>query len=554
MSLSTRFIFVTGGVCSSLGKGVACASIGCLLQARGYKITLQKLDPYINVDPGTMSPYQHGEVYVTDDGAETDLDLGYYERFTSAVITRKSSVSTGQIYDAVIKRERRGGYLGKTVQLIPHITDEIKRRIFELAEDVQPDFQICEIGGTVGDIEGFPFLEAIRQIGWESGLSKVLFAHLTLIPNISVAGELKTKPTQHSVNKLREIGIQPNILLCRTPVGLNREVKEKIALFCNIPPKGVVSARDISSTIYEIPLAYRDEGLDDLVVEHFGITNGGPDMRDWKKIVSAISNPKRGPVTIAVVGKYIKLQDAYRSIYEALIHGGIHNKARVITRRIHAEELEKKGAEELLKGVDGILVPWGFGKRGIQGKINAITYARERKIPFFGVCLGMQCSVVEFARNVLGKEEASSTEFDADTPDPVISLMDEQRQIVDKGGTMRLGAYPCILVSGTNARAAYGKEEISERHRHRWEFNYDYREMVEQVGMTISGTSPDGKLAEIVELKDHPWFLGCQFHPELKSRPRDPHPLFRAFIKASLKYSEKKAQETKDPVRDTVSA
>ncbi len=540
MTLPTRFIFVTGGVCSSLGKGVACASIGCLLEARGYNIALQKLDPYINVDPGTMSPYQHGEVYVTDDGAETDLDLGYYERFTSSIITRKSSVSTGQIYDSVIKRERRGGYLGKTVQLIPHITDEIKRRIFEVAEELRPDFQICEIGGTVGDIEGFPFLEAIRQIGWEHGALKVLFAHLTLIPNISVAGELKTKPTQHSVNKLREIGIQPNILLCRTPVGLSREVKEKIALFCNIPPQNVVSARDISSTIYEIPLAYRDEGLDDLVVQYFGIKNGDPDMRDWKKIVTTISNPKKGPIKIAVVGKYIKLQDAYRSIYDALIHGGIHNKAKVETIRVHAEEIEKKGAESVLKDVDGVLVPWGFGKRGYQGKVNAIHYARENNIPFFGICLGMQCSVVEFARDVLGKNEASSTEFEPDTTDPVISLMDEQRKIVDKGGTMRLGAYPCVLKRGTKARAAYGKDEISERHRHRWEFNYDYRETIEGAGMLVSGTSPDGRLVEIVELKDHPWFVGCQFHPELKSRPRNPHPLFRAFIKAALKYNEER--------------
>jgi CTP synthase len=545
VNVPTRFIFITGGVCSSLGKGVACASIGCLLEARGYKIALQKLDPYINVDPGTMSPYQHGEVYVTDDGAETDLDLGYYERFTSAVITRKSSVSTGQIYDAVIKRERKGGYLGKTVQLVPHITDEIKHRIFELAEEFQPDFQICEIGGTVGDIEGYPFLEAIRQIGWEFGPAKVLFGHLTLIPNLSVAGELKTKPTQHSVNKLREIGIQPSVLLCRTPVPLNREMKEKIALFCNISPQNVVSARDISTTIYEIPLAYREEGLDDLVVQHFGIKNGEPDMKEWKKIVSSISSPKKGPIRIAVVGKYIKLQDAYRSIYDALIHGGIHNKTKVETCRVHAEEIEKKGADTLLKGMDGILVPWGFGKRGYQGKVKAITYARENKIPFLGICLGMQCSVVEFARSVLGITEASSTEFEPDTADPIISLMDEQRKIVDKGGTMRLGAYPCVLKRSTKARAAYGADEISERHRHRWEFNYDYRERVEQAGMTVSGTSPDGRLVEIVELEDHPWFLGCQFHPELKSRPRDPHPLFRDFIKAALKYNDEINKMTK---------
>jgi len=538
---NTKFIFITGGVCSSLGKGIACASIGCLLEARGYSVALQKLDPYINVDPGTMSPYQHGEVYVTEDGAETDLDLGYYERFTSSVITRKNSISTGQIYDAVIKKERRGGYLGKTVQLVPHITDEIKFRINEVAEETKPDFQICEIGGTVGDIEGYPFLEAIRQIGWELGPQRVLYIHLTLIPLISAAGEYKTKPTQHSVNKLREIGIQPGILLCRTSIALTREMKEKIALFCNIPANAVVSARDIKSTIYEIPLVYREEGLDDLVVSHFGLNGGEPDMKEWKKIVSAITSPRNGPVTIAVVGKYIKLQDAYRSIYDALIHGGISNKAGVEIRRIHAEEIEKKDPGELLQDVDGILVPWGFGKRGTLGKMMTIQYAREKKIPFFGICLGMQCSVVEFARNVLGLSEASSTEFEPDTPDPVISLMDEQRKIVDKGGTMRLGAYPCVLLKGTKARAAYGKDDATERHRHRWEFNNDYRERFEKEGFIIGGVSPDGHLVEIVELKDHPWFVGCQFHPELKSRPRDPHPLFRAFIKAALDYKEAKS-------------
>jgi len=518
---------------------VACASIGCLLEARGYSVILQKLDPYINVDPGTMSPYQHGEVYVTEDGAETDLDLGYYERFTHAAITRKCSVSTGQIYDAVIKRERKGGYLGKTVQLIPHITDEIKRRVAEVSEDGGADFQICEIGGTVGDIEGYPFLEAIRQIGWELGPQRVLFIHLTLVPLITVAGEVKTKPTQHSVNKLREIGIQPSILLCRTSVPLNREMKEKIALFCNIPPQAVVSARDIQTTIYEIPLAYREEGLDELVVKHFGLNGGEPDLREWKKIVTTIKNPPRGPVKIGVVGKYIRLQDAYRSLYDAIIHGGLANKAGVEICPIHAEEVEKKGPREMLAGMDGVLVPWGFGKRGIEGKIATIQYTREHRIPFFGVCLGMQCGVVEFARNILGLKEASSTEFDPDTPDPVISLMDEQRKIVDKGGTMRLGAYPCILKKGTKAREAYGTDEVYERHRHRWEFNNQYLEAFEQQGFIVSGTSPGGHLVEIVELKDHPWFLGCQFHPELKSRPRAPHPLFKAFIRAALEYHER---------------
>lgn len=531
----TRYIFVTGGVCSSLGKGIACASIGCLLEARGYSVALQKFDPYINVDPGTMSPYQHGEVYVTDDGAETDLDLGYYERFTRTTISRKCSVSTGQIYDSVIKRERRGGYLGKTVQLVPHITDEIKERVFALSEESAPDFQICEIGGTVGDIEGFPFLEAIRQIGWELGPSRVLFVHLTLAPTITVAGEVKTKPTQHSVNKLREIGIQPSILLCRIANPLNREMKEKIALFCNIPANAVISARDIKTTIYEIPLVYREEGLDRLVLEHFGLNGGEPDMREWKKIVSVIKNPRHGPINIAVVGKYIRLQDAYRSVYDALIHGGVANNAEVHIMPIHAEDVEKKGAESLLKDADGILVPWGFGKRGVQGKIQAIHYARRNQIPFFGICLGMQCSVVEFALNSIGLEGASSTEFEPDSLHPVISLMDDQRRMTDKGGTMRLGAYSCTLERGTKARAAYGVDEVSERHRHRWEFNNDYRQQFEEAGFIVSGASPDGKLAEIVELKDHPWFVGCQFHPELKSRPREPHPLFKAFIGAALK-------------------
>lgn len=543
MNLPTRFIFVTGGVCSSLGKGVACASIGCLLEARGHSVILQKFDPYINVDPGTMSPYQHGEVYVTDDGAETDLDLGYYERFTNAVITRKCSVSTGQIYDAVIKRERRGGYLGKTVQLIPHITDEIKRRVFEVTENTKIDFQICEIGGTVGDIEGYPFLEAIRQIGWELGPERVLFVHLTLVPSISVAGEIKTKPTQHSVNKLREIGIQPQLLLCRSTVPLNKEMKEKISLFCNIPPGNVISARDIQSTIYEIPQMYREERLDELVLDHFKIKSSEPDLSEWKRIVNIIKNPVKGPIKIAVVGKYIRLQDAYRSIYDALTHGGLANKCRVEIERVHAEEIEKKGAEELLKDADGILVPWGFGKRGTFGKVMAIEFARKAKIPFFGICLGMQCSVIEGALHVIGLEGASSTEMEPDTPFPVISLLDDQQKVVDKGGTMRLGAYPCVLKNGTKAKAAYGTLEISERHRHRWEFNNDYKEQFEAAGYLISGTSPDGKLAEIIEYKDHPWFLGCQFHPELKSRPRNPHPLFSAFVKAALKYNSEETNK-----------
>lgn len=537
MKTSSRFIFVTGGVCSSLGKGIACASIGCLLEARGYKVALMKFDPYINVDPGTMSPYQHGEVYVTDDGAETDLDIGYYERFTNSMpITRMNSVSTGQIYETVIRRERKGGYLGKTVQLVPHITDEIKSRVLAVSQKGNPDFVICEIGGTVGDIEGFPFLEAIRQLGWEMGPKQVAYIHLTLVPNIAAAGELKTKPTQHSVNKLREIGIQPNILMCRCPSALTKEMRDKIALFCNISPKYVVSARDISTTIYEIPLVYWEEGIDELVLDFFDLKSTEPNMRDWKKFVNLIKNPKKGPVKIAVVGKYIKLQDAYRSIYDALIHGGVANNTGLEIVKVHSEEIEKKGLVKSLEGVDGILVPWGFGKRGIPGKLKAIQYARENNIPFFGICLGMQCSVVEFAQNVLNLPDASSTEFEPETSNPVICLMNEQTKVMDKGGTMRLGAYPCMLMRGTKAHAAYGSDMASERHRHRWEFNYDYRKMYEDKGLILSGVSPDGRLVEIIELKNHPWFLGCQFHPELSSRPLKPHPLFKAFIKAALKY------------------
>lgn len=536
MGTDTKFIFVTGGVCSSLGKGVACASLGCLLNARDLKVVLQKVDPYINVDPGTMSPYQHGEVYVTDDGAETDLDLGYYERFTSSVVGRANSISTGQIYEAVIARERRGDYLGKTVQMIPHITDEIKSRIQGLADSVDADVQIIEIGGTVGDIEGYPFLEAIRQFGWEKGKRFTMYIHLTLVPRIAMADEYKTKPTQHSVNKLREIGIQPDVLLCRTPKPLSREMKEKISLFCNLSPNSVISACDIEGTIYEIPLMYRQEGLDDLVIDHFGL--GGqarPDLRTWRRMVNIIKNPKHGPVTVAVVGKYIKLQDSYRSIYDALVHGGIKHNCRVDIRKVHAEEVEKQGPNSLLKGADAILVPWGFGKRGVEGKILTARYARERKIPFLGICLGMQCSVVEFARNAADLEGAASTEFDSRTPHPVISLMDEQKTIVDKGGTMRLGAYPCVLRPHTKAYTAYRKKEISERHRHRWEFNPNYRDTLESLGLLVSGTSPDGKLVEMIELKDHPWFVACQFHPELKSRPRNPHPLFAGLIGAAMK-------------------
>ena len=544
MARETKFIFVTGGVCSSLGKGVACASMACLLEARGLTVALQKLDPYINVDPGTMSPYQHGEVYVTDDGAETDLDLGYYERFTHSKVLRISSVSTGQIYQSVIEREREGGYLGKTVQMIPHITDEIKNRVSQVADHFKPDVQFVEIGGTVGDIEGFPFLEAIRQFGREVGPRRALFIHLTLVPHLGPADEFKTKPTQHSVGKLREIGIQPDILLARCRSALTREMKEKIALFCNMTPEDVISARDINSTVYEIPLMYREEGLGDLVVSKLGYRKKSPDMRSWKRIVKKISHPRRGPVKIALVGKYVRLQDAYRSILDALVHGGIANDCEVEVTPVNAQEVERDGAYRTLSKYDGILVPWGFDKRGSEGKIKAITYARTRGIPLLGICLGMQCSVIEVARGLAGLKGASSTEFDAKTPHPVISLMDAQRNIVNKGGTMRLGAYPCVLAKGTKAHAAYGEVEVSERHRHRWEFNPAYQEALHEAGLIVSGTSPDGRLVEIVELADHPWLVGCQFHPELTSRPWRPHPLFKGLVKAALAGQDARKQQS----------
>lgn len=540
MPKETKFVFVTGGVCSSLGKGVACASTACLLEARGISVALQKLDPYINVDPGTMSPYQHGEVYVTDDGAETDLDLGHYERFTHSKVLRMNSVSTGQVYQSVIERERQGGYLGKTVQMIPHITDEIKKRVALVAEHFKPDVQFVEIGGTVGDIEGYPFLEAIRQFHLDVGPGRSLFIHLTLVPHLGAADEYKTKPTQHSVGKLREIGIQPHILLCRCRDVLTRDMKEKIGLFCNVSAEDVVSARDINSTVYEIPLVYQREGLDELVVKKLGFRKKAPDLKPWKRIVNKIVNPKRGPVRIALVGKYVRLQDAYRSILDALVHGGIANDCKVEVSTVNAQDLEKPGGARILAKFDGILVPWGFDKRGSEGKIKAIAYARKKRIPMLGICLGMQCSVIEVARDALGLKGASSTEFDAKTPHPVITMMDEQREIVNKGGTMRLGAYPCELKPGTKAYAAYGEAKVSERHRHRWEFNPQYKDALREVGMIVSGTSPDGKLAEIVELEDHPWFIGCQFHPELTSRPWRPHPLFRGLVKAAMAHKDER--------------
>ncbi len=534
---NSRYIFVTGGVCSSLGKGVTVAALGCLLENRGYTVTLQKMDPYINVDPGTMSPFQHGEVYVTDDGAETDLDLGYYERFTTNTkLTRQNSVSTGQIYDAVIRRERRGDYLGRTVQVIPHITNEIKNRITQLNREEEMDFVIVEIGGTVGDIEGIPFLEAIRQMRRERGRDGVCFVHLTLVPTITVAGEAKTKPTQHSVKELQTFGIQPDVLVCRVNRPLSKDMKEKLSLFCNVAETNIISARDIESSIYEIPDMYRGEALDQVVLKHFGLSPGRLNFKRWSQILETIQNPKR-TVRIAVVGKYIALQDAYRSVYEALMHGGIAHQVAVEFAKIDPEQLEEDGVRGQFEGVHGILVPGGFGSRGIEGKLMAIQYARTRRIPLFGVCLGMQCMIVEFARNVLGYEGANSTEFDPATPHPVISLLEEQQGLTQKGGTMRLGGYPCLIQEGTLAGREYGKARIRERHRHRFEFTLRYKEAMEAAGLVFSGMSPDRQLVEITELKGHPWFLGCQFHPEFQSKPVAAHPLFAGFVGAAARHS-----------------
>jgi len=541
-----KFIFVTGGVVSSLGKGIASAAIGALLEARGLNVTLQKLDPYINVDPGTLSPFQHGEVFVTDDGAETDLDLGHYERFTSVRTSQANNATTGRIYNNVITKERKGDYLGETVQVVPHITNEIKNTIKSVSNDF--DVVIVEIGGTIGDIESLPFLEAIRQMRYDVGRENVLYMHLTLVPYIPSAGELKTKPTQHSVKELRAIGIQPDALLCRCDRPLPEDMKKKIALHCNVDLDSVIAAIDVD-TIYEVPLALHDEGLDRLVVERFGLQVGEPDLSEWEEVVRRIKEPENR-VTIALVGKYIDLKDSYKSLNEALIHGGIANNTQVDFLWVDSEEIEVHGPERYLSEAHGILVPGGFGYRGIEGKIEAIRYAREKKVPFFGICLGMQCAVIEYARNVCGLPKANSAEFDINTPDPVIYLMEkwfdfrkgkmeERSSESHKGGTMRLGAYPCMLSEGTFAFKAYGRREIQERHRHRYEFNNAYRGVLTRHGLRISGQSPDEELVEIVEIDDHPWFLGCQFHPEFKSRPTDPHPLFRDFIGAAL--GEKRA-------------
>jgi CTP synthase len=526
----TKFIFVTGGVVSSLGKGLASASIGALMESRGLRVTLLKMDPYINVDPGTMSPFQHGEVFVTDDGAETDLDLGHYERYVSTPMGRKNNFTTGQVYDTVIAKERSGDYLGGTVQVIPHVTDEIKHRIEAAAEGY--DMAICEVGGTVGDIEGLPFLEAIRQFGWEFGRENVLYIHLTLVPYIAAGGELKTKPTQHSVKELTGMGIQPDILLCRTDRLLEKKLKSKVAHFCNVDENAVITAKDVE-WIYEVPLVFHQEGLDERIVEKLHIWTGSPNLRRWHRIVHVLKSPK-GSVRIAVVGKYMDLTESYKSLIEALVHGGIANDARVELNCIDAEKIEQNGVKGILDQADGILVPGGFGDRGSEGKIRAVRYARENRIPFLGICLGMQMAVTEFARNVCGLVDANSSEFAEKTPHPVIHLMDAQKEIKKKGGTMRLGAYTCVLQEKSLALKIYGRKRISERHRHRYEFNNNYRELFKGKGMILSGLSPERTLVEIIELKDHPWFIGCQFHPEFKSRPTDCHPLYKGFIKAAL--------------------
>ncbi len=544
-SKRTKFIFVTGGVLSSLGKGLAAASIGALLESRGLTVTFQKLDPYINVDPGTMNPFQHGEVYVTDDGAETDLDMGHYERYTNAVMAQKNNYTTGRIYYSVITKERRGEYLGGTVQVIPHITDEIKAAVLQL--DGSVDVAIIEIGGTVGDIEGLPFIEAIRQLRGDLGRENTLYVHLTLVPYIKAAGEIKTKPTQHSVRELRADGIQPDILVCRTEVPLDDKIKAKIGLFCDVSPDAVITAIDVD-TIYEVPLRLHAEGIDTKILELLNIWTGKPNIEPWKNLVYKIKNPK-STIQIAITGKYVDLTESYKSLHEALVHGGLANDVKVELSYVSAEDFEDKTKDinTLLDGCHGILVPGGFGQRGVEGKIAAINYARTNTIPFFGICLGMQLAVVEYARNVLGLENAHSTELNPKTPHPVIYLTKEwfdyrtkQIQVRDEtsdmGGTLRLGANPCVLIKNTFAKDAYKEDEIFERHRHRYEFNDEYRAQLEEKGLIISGTSPDNNLVEIVEIADHPWFLGCQFHPEFKSKPMKPHPLFRDFIAAAIKH------------------
>jgi CTP synthase len=550
----TKHIFVTGGVVSSLGKGLTSASIGMVLERRGLRVRMQKLDPYINVDPGTMSPYQHGEVYVLDDGSETDLDLGHYERFTSGKLNRDCNYTTGQIYLSVIEKERRGQFLGKTVQVIPHVTNEIKRVIKRMGGD-DVDVVITEIGGTVGDIESLPFLEAIRQFSLDAGRENCLYMHLTLVPYLKAADELKTKPTQHSVGQLREIGIQPDVLVCRCEQSISRDDRDKIALFCNVEPEAVIEEKDKDFSIYEVPLSLVDNKLDELIVKKLGLTSAGSlDMTPWNDLLHRLRNP-RHEISIAVVGKYAEHKDAYKSIYESLDHAGMHHDAQIRIGRIQSSDIEREGAERLLSGYHGILVPGGFGERGVEGKVQAIQFARERNVPFFGICLGMQTAVIEYGRNVLGLEKAHSTEFDKDTPHPVICLLDEQQNVTDMGGTMRLGAQPTKLVADSKAMKSYGVEDIEERHRHRYEFNNDYRKAFEDAGMRFTGLSPDGGLVEIVEIESHPWFLAAQFHPEFKSKPLKSHPLFTDFIEAAINRRKQRVTEeiAAEPEKPTAS-
>jgi CTP synthase len=545
-----KYIFVTGGVVSSLGKGIAAASIGCLLESRGLKVTLQKFDPYLNVDPGTMSPFQHGEVFVTDDGAETDLDLGHYERFTHSPLSQANNLTSGRIYEQIISRERRGDYLGKTVQVIPHVTNEIKaaaRRVATAPDGTQADVVIVEIGGTVGDIESLPFLEAIRQLRHEMGRENSIFVHVTLVPWIAAAQELKTKPTQHSVKELRAIGIQPDMLMCRSERPLPTDVKEKIALFCDVDPQAVITAKDVDS-VYECPLVFAEQGVDEIVLRLLAIDAPKREMSNWRDMVAHMKHPQR-QVSIGLVGKYVEYEDSYKSLKEALLHGGLAHDARVNITWIEAERLEWPQAAAELESFDGILVPGGFGKRGIEGMLVAIRYAREAKVPYFGICLGMQTLVIEFARNVCGLAQANSTEFDPAATHRVIYKLRELKGVDELGGTMRLGAYPCKLAEGSLARAAYGQAEISERHRHRYEFNRDYEAILTQHGLRLAGETPDGVYVEICELADHPWYLGCQFHPEFKSRPLEPHPLFRAFIGAALEHRKRRMQAPRENAR-----
>jgi CTP synthase len=544
--VATKFIFVTGGVVSSLGKGLAAASIGRLLESRGYRVALQKFDPYLNVDPGTMSPYQHGEVFVTDDGAETDLDLGHYERFTNSRLTRDHNWTTGRIYESIIQKERRGDYLGKTVQVIPHVTNEIKAAIKKVSLDT--DVVIVEIGGTVGDIESLPFLEAIRQMRQDVGKENSLFVHLTLVPFIATSAELKTKPTQHSVKELREIGIQPDILLCRTDRYLPREIKGKIALFCSVAEDAVITAKDVSS-IYEVPLVLAGEGLDLIILKQLNLQAHESDMTEWQELMGRIKHPS-DEVHIGIVGKYVEFEDSYKSLKEALMHAGFSNRLKTVVHWIEAEGVEGEGWREQLRPYDGILVPGGFGKRGIEGMIRSITYAREARVPFFGICLGMQCSVIEYARNVCGLKEADSSEFNPATPHRVIYKLRELKGIDDLGGTMRLGAYPCVLTPGSNVQQAYDQAEISERHRHRYEFNREYEETLVAHGLRIVGVSPDNNFVEVVEVEGHPWFVGCQFHPEFKSKPLTSHPLFKAFVRASYERRQTRRERGEVPLGD----